>query len=125
MLVIRHGINIYTLGKINVISHQRINGSVIICFFRLIKCKEIAKIKSNKVFVGITDVLSILSFITYHLYVLPVEISYLFLVIFSYFSSMIICWAKFNNYKTIKRYSIEFISGAIKIGEIKEKKNKI
>ena len=93
LLVIRHGINIYTLGKINVILHQRINGSVIICFFRLIKCKEIAKIKSNKVFVVITEVLSILSFITYHLYVSGVEISYLFLVIFSYFSSMIICWA--------------------------------
>ena len=122
LLVIGHGINIYTLGKINVILHQMINGSVIICFFRLLKCKEIAKIKPNKVVAGIIDVLSILSFITYHLYVSGFEISYLFLVLFSFFSSMIICWAKFYNCKTIKRYSIKFISNTIKIGEIKEKK---
>ena len=125
LLVIGHGINIYTLDKINIILHQMINGSVMICFFRLLKCKEIAKIKPNKVVAGIIDVISILSFIAYHLYVSGVEISYLFFVLFSFFSSMIICWAKFYNFKTIKRYSIKFISNTIKIGEIKEKKENL
>ena len=125
LLVVGHGINIYTLDKINIILHQMINGSVIICLFRLLKCKEIAKIRPNKVVAGILDVISILSFIAYHLYVSGVEISYLFFVLFCFFSSMIICWAKYYNFQTVRRYSINFISNTIKIGEIKEKKENL
>ena len=121
LLIIGHGINIYTLGKINIILHQMINGSVLICLFRLIKCKEIAKIKPNKVVAGIIDVFSIVSFIVYHLYTSGFEISYLFFILFCFFSSMIICWAKFFNFKTIQRYSINFISSNLKIDEKKEK----
>ena len=121
LLIIGHGINIYTLGKINIILHQMMNGSVLICLFRLIKCKEIAKIKPNKVVAGIIDVFSIISFIVYHLYTSGFEVSYLFFILFSFFSSMIICWAKFYNFKTIHRYSINFISNTLKIDEKKEK----
>ena len=121
LLIIGHGVNIYTLGKINIILHQMMNGSVLICLFRLIKCKEIAKIKPNKVVAGIIDVISILSFIVYHLYTSGFEVSYLFFVLFSFFSSMIICWSKFYNFKTIHRYSINFISNNLKIDEKKEK----
>ena len=124
-LVIGHGISIYTLGKMNIILHQMIKGSVIICFFRLLKSKEIAKIKPNKVLAGIIDIFSVLGFIVYHLFVSGFEISYLFFILFSFFSSMIICSAKFYNFKTIRRYSINFISNNIKIGEIKEKKENL
>ena len=120
LLIIGNGINIYTLGKMNIILHQMMYGSVLICLFRLIKCKEIAKIKPNKVVAGIIDVFSIICFIVFHLYTSGFEVSYLFFILFSFFSSMIICWAKFYNFKTIQRYSINFISNNLKIDEKKE-----
>ncbi len=125
LFIFGYGINIYTLGKINIILHQMLKGSIIICLFRLLKSKGIAKIKPNKVLAGIIDIFSILGFIVYHLFVSGFEISYLFCILFSFFSSMIICWAKFYNFKTIRRYSINFISNNIKIGEIKEKKENL
>ena len=120
ILVIGHNINIYTLGKINIIVHQMMNGSIVICLFRLLKSKEIAKIKPNKVVAGIIDIFSILIFIIYHLFDSKFEISYLFFILFNFFSSLIICCGKYYNYKTIHRYSIKFISNNIKIGEKKE-----
>ena len=122
LLIIGHGINIYTLGKINIILHQMMNGSILICLFRLIKCKEITKIKPNKVVAGIIDVFSVLIFLIYHLFSSGFEISYLFFILFNFFSSMIICYAKYYNFKTIHRYSIKFISSNIKIGDNKENK---
>lgn len=122
MLIIGHGINIYTLGKINIILHQMMNGSILICLFRLIKSKEISKIKPNKVLAGVIDVFSVLIFIIYHLFWKGFGISYLFFVLFNFFSSMIICYAKFYNFKTIHRYSIKFISNNIKIDFNKENK---
>ena len=122
LLIVGHGINIYTLGKINIILHQMMNGSILICLFRLIKSKEISKIKPNKVVAGIIDVFSILIFIIYHLFSSGFYLSYLFFILFHFFSSMIICYAKFYNVQTIHRYSIKFISNNIKIGETKEKK---
>ena len=122
LLIIGHGINIYTLGKINIILHQMMNGSILICLFRLIKSKEITKIKPNKVVAGIIDVFSVLIFIIYHLFSSGFYLSYLFFILFNFFSSMIICYAKYYNFKTIHRYSIKFISNTIKIGETKENK---
>lgn len=120
LLLIGHGINIYTLGKINIILHQMMNGSIIICLFRLLKSKEIAKIKPNKVVAGVIDIFSILIFIIYHLFDSKFEISYLYLILFNFFSGLTICCAKYYNYKTIQRYSIKFISNNIKIGEKRE-----
>lgn len=122
LLSVGHGINIYTLGKINIILHQMMNGSVLICLFRLIKSKEIAKIKPNKVVAGIIDIFSILSFIIYQLYFSEFEISYLFFILITFFSSAIICCSEYYNYNTIHRYSINFISSNIKMGDKKENK---
>ena len=88
LLLIGHGINIYTLGKINIILHQMMNGSIIICLFRLLKSKEIAKIKPNKVVAGVIDIFSILIFIIYHLFDSKFEISYLYLILFNFFSGL-------------------------------------
>ena len=115
-----HGMNIYSLSKINVIFHQMMNGSILICLFRLMKSKEIAKIKPNKVIAGIIDIFSIIGFIIYHLSVSGFEISYLFFILLCFFSSTIICCAKYYNFRTIHRYSINFISNNIKLGEKKE-----
>ena len=119
LLTIGHGINIYTLGKIDIILHQMMNGSVLICLFRLLKSKEITKIKPNKVVAGVIDIFSVLGFIVYQLYSSQFEISYLFFTLISFFSSAIICCAKYYNFKTIHRYSINFISNNISIGEKK------
>lgn len=120
LLSIGHGINIYTLGKINVIFHQMINGSILICLFRLLKSKEITKIKPNKVIAAIIDIFSIISFIIYHLYVSSgFEISYLFFILLCFFSSALLCFAKYYNFSTIHRYSINFISNNITMGEKK------
>jgi uncharacterized membrane protein YbjE (DUF340 family) len=119
LLTIGHGINIYTLGKINIILHQMMNGSVLICLFRLLKSKEITKIKPNKVVAGVMEIFSVLSFIVYQLYFSEFEISYLFFTLISFFSSVIICSGQYYNFKTIHRYSINFISNNISIGEKK------
>jgi len=121
LLSIGHGMNIYTLGKINLIFHQMINGSILICFFRLLKSKEITKIKPNKVIAAIIDIFSIISFIIYHLYVSSgFELSYLFFILLCLFSSSLLCFAKYYNFSTIHRYSINFISNNIRMGEKKD-----
>ena len=117
LLILGHGINIYTLNKLNVILHLMMNGSILICQFRLMKSKEITKIKPNKLIAAIIDVFSIICFIIYLLFMQEVPISYLFCILLALLSSIIIAGAKYYNYNTIHRYSINFIRNNIKIGE--------
>ena len=118
---ISQGINIYTLGKIDVTLFLMINGSILISFFRILKSKGISKIKPNRVISALIEVLSILVFIIYHLFFSELEISYLFFILLTFFASVIFCFAKYYNYKTIHRYNIDFISDNIKIGKDENK----
>ena len=82
---ISQGINIYTLGKIDVTLFLMINGSILISFFRILKSKGISKIKPNRVISALIEVLSILVFIIYHLFFSELEISYLFFILLTFF----------------------------------------
>jgi hypothetical protein len=110
------GLNIYSLGKINILLHQMIYGSAIICLFRVLKCKEIAKIRPNKVVACIFIILAIIIFIVFQCFFSDYETSQLFLILISLFSSGLICYAKYYNYKTMHRYGINFISNKCIIG---------
>ena len=120
-LSIGQGINIYTLGKIDVTLYLMINGSILISLFRIMKSKEISKIKANKFISFVLEIISILIFIIYNLFVSEFEISYLFLILFIFFASIMICFAKYYNFKTIHRYNIDFISNTIKIDKDENK----
>ena len=65
------------------------------------KSREIKKIKPNKVVSGVFVTLSILSFIVYHLCISVIEIKYLFFILFTFFASIMICSAKYYNFRTI------------------------
>ena len=125
LLSIGQGINIYTLGKINVPLFIMINGNILICLFRIMKSREIRKIKPNKVISGVFATFSILAFIVYHLCVSELEIKYLFFVLFTFFASIMVCSAKYFNFRTIYRYNINFISNNIIICEKTENKEEI
>ena len=98
-----------------------INGSILISLFRILKSKGISKIKPNKVISAVIEVFSILIFIIYNLCISGLEISYLFFTLFTFFASVIICFAKYYNFKTIHRYNIDFISNTIKIDKEENK----
>ena len=87
LLSIGQGINIYTLGKIDITLFLMINGSILICLFRIMKSREIHKIKPNKIISGIIDVFSIIAFIIYHLCVFDIELNYLFYTLLTFFAS--------------------------------------
>lgn len=109
LLGLGYGINIYSLGKINIILYQVMNGCVLICQFKLMKTNEIYNIKPQRVAGGIIVVMSILGFLIYHLIKTDCEVSYLFFVLFSFLSDIAIGFAKFYNYSTIQRHSLSFI----------------
>ena len=121
LLSIAQGVNIYTLGKIDVTLFLMINGSILISFFRILKSNQIRKIKPNKIISAIIEVMSILIFIIYNFFFSDLEISYLFFILLTFFASVIFCFAKYYNYKTIHRYNIDFISDNIKIGKDENK----
>ena len=121
LLSIGQGINIYTLGKIDVTLFLMINGSILITLFRILKSKGISKIKPNKVVSAIIEIVSILIFIIYNLCISGLEISYLFFILFTFFASLLVCFAKYYNFKTIHRYNIDFISNTIKIDKEENK----
>ena len=121
LLSIGQGINIYTLGKIDATLFLMINGSILISLFRILKSKGISKIKPNKVISAVIEVFSILIFIIYNLCISGLESSYLFFTLFTFFASVIICFAKYYNFKTIHRYNIDFISNTIKIDKEENK----
>ena len=98
-----------------------INGSILISFFRILKSNQIRKIKPNKIISAIIEVMSILIFIIYNFFFSDLEISYLFFILLTFFASVIFCFAKYYNYKTIHRYNIDFISDNIKIGKDENK----
>ena len=117
LLSFGEGFNIYTLGKINVTVFLMLNGSILICFFRIMKSRKLSKIKFNKVISLIIIVLSLIAFVIYNLCVSDFDISYLFFILLNFFASIMICSAKYYNYNTIHRYSIDFISNNITIGD--------
>ena len=119
-LSIGQGTNIYTLGKINLTLYLMINGSILICIFRIMKSNEISKIKPHKVISALIDFLSIVIFIIYNLCISELEISYLFLVLCTLFASVMVCYAKYYNFRTIHKYNIDFISNNITFGDNKE-----
>lgn len=109
LLGIGYGINIYTLGKINIILYQVMQSCVIICQFKILKTKEIYNINPQKVAGSIIVVMSVLGFLIYHLIKSDYEISYLFFVLFNFLSDIGIGFGKFYNYYTIERHSLNFI----------------
>ena len=117
LLSFGQGFNIYTLGKINVTVFLMLNGSILICLFRIMKSRKLTKIKFNKIISLIIIVLSLITFIIYNLCVSDLDISYLFFILINFFASVMICSAKYYNYSTIHRYSIDFISNNITIGD--------
>ena len=125
LLSFGEGFNIYTLGKINVTVFLMINGSILICLFRIMKSRKLTKIKFNKVISLIIIVLSIIAFVIYNLCVSDFDISYLFFILLNFFASIMICLAKYYNYNTIHRYSIDFISNNITIGDKGDAKEEI
>ena len=125
LLSIGQGINIYTLGKIDITLFLMINGSILICLFRIMKSREIHKIKPNKIISGIIDVFSIIAFIIYHLCVFDIELNYLFYTLLTFFASIMVSFARYYNFSTINRYNIDFISSNITIGEKLENKEEI
>lgn len=125
LLSIGQGINIYTLGKINVPLFIMINGNTLICLFRIMKSREIKKIKPNKVVSGVFVTFSILAFIIYHLCISVIEIKYLFFILFTFFAAIMVCSAKYYNFRTIHKYNLDFISSNITISEKNENKEEI
>ena len=81
LLSFGQGFNIYTLGKINVTVFLMLNGSILICLFRIMKSRKLTKIKFNKIISLIIIVLSLITFIIYNLCVSDLDISYLFFII--------------------------------------------
>ena len=125
LLSIGQGINIYTLGKIDLTLYLMINGSILICLFRIMKSKGIKKIKLNKIISAVLGIISILIFIIYNLCVSDLKVSYLFFISFTFFASIMISFAKYFNFKTLHRYNIDFISSNITIGDETENKEVI
>jgi len=125
LLSFGQGFNIYTLGKINVTVFLMLNGSILICLFRIMKSRKLTKIKFNKIISLIIIVLSLITFIIYNLCVSDLDISYLFFILLNFFASVMICSAKYYNYNTIHRYSIDFISNNITIGDKGDTKEEI
>jgi len=125
LLSIGQGFNIYTLGKINVILYLMINGSILICLFRIMKTGKISKIKLNKILSLVIVVISILAFVIYNLCFPDLDFSYLFFILLTFFASVMVCSAKYYNYNTIHRYNIDFISNNITIGDKGDLKEEI
>ena len=124
-LSIGQGINIYTLGKINVALFLMINGNILISLFRIMKSRTVSKIKPNKVVSGVFITFSILAFIAYHLFVSVYKINHLFFILFTFLASILVCISKYYNFSTIHRYNIDFISSNIKVSEKTESKEEI
>ena len=89
------------------------------------KSRKLTKIKFNKIISLIIIVLSLITFIIYNLCVSDLDISYLFFILLNFFASVMICSAKYYNYNTIHRYSIDFISNNITIGDKGDTKEEI
>ena len=125
LLSIGQGMNIYCLGKINLTLFLMINGSILISLFRIFKSREISKIRLNKIISGSIEICAILTFIIYHLINSEMKITYLFFVLQTFIASVLVCSAKYYNFKTIHKYNINFISNNIKIGDKDEVKEEI
>ena len=125
LLSIGQGMNIYCLGKINLTLYLMINGSILICLFRIFKSREISKVRLNKIISGSIEICAILTFIIYHLIISEMQITYLFFVLQTFIASILVCSAKYYNFNTIHKYNINFISNNVKIGDKDDVKEEI
>lgn len=61
-----------------------INGSILICLFRIMKTGKISKIKLNKILSLVIVVISILAFVIYNLCFPDLDFSYLFFILLTF-----------------------------------------